>query len=298
MSDTLVLEAADGKPALRCLRADNASPMTHTGTMTYLLGRGQVVLIDPGPADPAHLDAILRQLDPGERIVALLATHAHADHVGGMAALRSATGAPSLGFGPAGTGRSPVMRALLEAGLPDAGEGFDWAYLPDQSLGDGQVIDPAGFAIRVLHTPGHTGCSLCFAVGDWLFTGDLAMGSASSLIAPPDGDLGAYIDSLIRLSARPWSRLLPGHGLPVTNPAERLAELIRHRRLREAQIRQALALGLSDIPGLTGAIYHDTPAALLPAARRNVLAHLIDLCARGLVRADPAALPDASFRPA
>ncbi len=283
---------------LRMLRADNPSPMTHTGTMSYLLGRGEVVLIDPGPDLAAHRDAILARLGPGEKIVAILATHAHADHVAGMGAMQAATGAPSYGFGPAGSGRSAAMRSLAARGLPDSGEGFDKAYRPDRRLADGAVISPAGFAIEALHTPGHTGCSLSFAVGDWLFTGDVAMGWASSLIAPPDGDLTDYMTSLERLMARAWSRLYPGHGAAIETPATRLADLAQHRREREAHLRAALARGLSDIPAITRSVYTDTPASLIHAAERNVLAHLIDLTARGLARAEPAPLPDARYAPA
>lgn len=283
------------KPKLRVVRADNPSPMTHTGTMTYLLGEGEVVVIDPGPDLPGQAEAILAALAPGERIVALLATHAHADHVEGLARLQALTGAPSHGFGPAGAGRSAVMAALVDQGLPGAGEGFAPGFAPDLRLADGQSLAPAGFAITALHTPGHTGCSLCFAVGDWLFTGDLAMGWASSLVAPPDGDMTHYMASLERLSGRTWARLFPGHGAPIEAPAERLQALIRHRRLREAQVLDALARGLTGLPALTEAIYQDTQAALMPAAMRNVLAHLIDLTQRGRVLARPAALPRARF---
>ena len=280
---------------LRVVRADNPSPMTHTGTMTYLLGAREVVLIDPGPDFADHADAIMAALEPGERIVALLATHAHADHVAGMARLQALTEAPSFGFGPAGAGRSAVMADLVQLGLPDGGEGFDAAFVPDYRLVDGQIICPAGFDITALHTPGHTGCSLSFAVGDWLFTGDLAMGWASSLISPPDGDMAVYLASLARLARQDWSRLYPGHGESVEDASARLAELTHHRQDRELQVLEALARGQTEIPTITKAIYQGTPAGLLPAATRNVLAHLIDLTARGRVLATPAALPWARF---
>ena len=285
----------DEKPMLRILRANNPSSMTHTGTMTYLLGDGEVVLIDPGPDLADHADAIMVALEPGERIVALLATHAHADHVAGTARLQALTGAPSFGFGPAGAGRSAVMANLVQQGLPDGGEGFDAAFAPDQRLVDGQIVCPAGFDITALHTPGHTGCSMSFAVGDWLFTGDLAMGWASSLISPPDGDMAAYLASLARLARQGWSRLYPGHGESVGDASARLAELTHHRQDRERQVMKAVASGQTDIPSITTAIYQDTPTFLLPAATRNVLAHLIDLTARGRVLALPAPLPGARF---
>jgi hydroxyacylglutathione hydrolase len=187
------------------------------------------------------------------------------------------------------------MAALVRQGLPDGGEGFDPTFSPDRKLVDGQTVAPADFQITALHTPGHTGCSLSFAVGDWLFTGDLAMGWASSLVSPPDGDMAAYIASLTRLSQTSWSRLFPGHGDPVDAASARLAALIAHRKARERQVLDALTRGPSEIPGITAAIYQDTPAALLPAARRNVLAHLIDLTARGRVVATPAPLPWARY---
>ena len=280
---------------LRILRADNPSPMTHTGTMTYLLGDGEVVLIDPGPDLANHADAILAALEPGERIVALLATHAHADHVAGMARLQALTQAPSFGFGPSGSGRSAVMAGLVQQGLPGGDEGFDATFAPDQRLVDGQIICPAGFDITAIHTPGHTGCSMSFAVGDWLFTGDLAMGWASSLISPPNGNMATYLASLARLARQDWSQLYPGHGESVEDASARLAELIRHRHDRERQILEALANGQTEIPSITNAIYQGIPTGLSPAASRNVLAHLIDLTARGRVLATPDPLPWARF---
>ena len=212
---TLSPAQAQGKPKLRVLCANNPSPMTHIGIMTHLLGTEEVVLIDPGPDLPAHAEAILAALGPGERISAILATHAHADHVAGMVRLQDLTRVPSFAFGAGGEGHSPVMASLVLQGLPDGGEGFAPAFAPDHPLADGQTISPAGFPITALHTPGHTGCSIFFAVGDWLFTGDLVMGWASSLISPPDGDMAAYMAALTRLAQQPWSRLFPGHGPPV-----------------------------------------------------------------------------------
>lgn len=295
MAETLPPDPGLGKAKLRRVLAPNPSAMTYTGTQSYLLGQGAVVLIDPGPDSAAHAQAILAALRPGERIVAILLTHSHADHVAGLARMQALTGAESLGFGPSGAWRSDRMRALVARGLPDRGEGHWPGYAPDRTLADGQVIAPAGFAIEVLHTPGHTGCSLCFAVGDQLFTGDLVMGWASSLIAPPDGDVGDYLASLDRLAARKWARAHPGHGPAIEDPAARIADLARHRRQREAQVLAALAQGHAHVPALTRAIYTDTAPALLPAAAENVLAHLIALTFQGRVTADPAPLPDARF---
>lgn len=271
---------AKTEPAVRRLRAANPSAMTFTGTNSYVLGRGRVVVVDPGPDDPGHLVALLAALDPHETVEAVVVTHPHLDHSALAPALARAVSAPVLGFGPAGSGQSPVMRRLAEAGLTGGGEGVDSRFAPDQTLVDGQELTFGALTLRVLHTPGHMGSHLCLAVGDVLLTGDHVMGWATSLVSPPEGDMGGYMASLARLAQGRWSRFLPGHGEPVEDPAARLAELIHHRRQREAQILAALDAGPDTARGLATRLYADTPAALLPAATRNVLAHLIDLADR------------------
>ena len=167
------------------------------------------------------------------------------------------------------------------------GEGADRSFAPDRCLADGETVAGSGWALRALHTPGHFGNHMCFQHGDMIFSGDLVMGRATSLVSPPDGDMAAFMASLDRLAGLGPRILLPGHGDPVGDPAGRIAELIAHRRGREAQILAALGEGPATLAALTARIYHDTPAALLPAASRNVLAHLVDLAARGRVDADP-----------
>lgn len=267
---------------VRRIRANNPSAMTGTGTNSYLLGQDQVVLIDPGPDDPRHMAALLDALTPDERIAAILVTHAHLDHSALAPRIAARVNAPVMAFGTADAGRSPLMQSLIAAGLSSGGEGVDLAFRPDETLQDGQTLRIGDTQIRALHTPGHMGNHLCFACGDILFSGDHAMGWASSLVSPPDGDMGAYMTSLHRLAALNWSQMLPGHGEPVTNPAARLAELIAHRHTREAQVLHALSLSPGTAADLAAWIYQDTPAALLPAAARNVLAHLIDLSDRNL----------------
>lgn len=274
------------EPGLRRILAPNPSLMTHWGTNSYLLGEGEVALIDPGPDLPAHRDAILAALAPHERIAVILVTHAHRDHSPLAAPLAAETGAEVLAFGPAIAGRSPVMAALAEE-MAGGGEGVDAGFVPQRTLADGERILGPGWEIEALHTPGHFGNHLCFAWGDRCFSGDHAMGWASSLVSPPDGDMGAYMASLERLARRPWRVLHPGHGAPVTDPAGRLAWLAAHRRDRETALLEVLARGPARVSDLTDRIYRDTPAALLPAAARNLLAHLIDLAGRGLVTADP-----------
>lgn len=267
---------------VRRIRANNPSAMTGTGTNSYLVGIGQVVLIDPGPDDPRHMAALLDTLTPDERIEAILVTHAHLDHSALAPRIAAQVNAPVMAFGTADAGRSPLMQSLIATGLSGGGEGVDMNFHPDETLHDNQTLHIGETQIAALHTPGHMGNHLCFACGDILFSGDHVMGWASSLVSPPDGDMGAYITSLHRLAAVNWSQMLPGHGEPVTNPAARLAELIAHRQTREAQVLGALSQSPGTAADLAARIYQDTPAALLPAAARNVLAHLIDLSDRNL----------------
>jgi hydroxyacylglutathione hydrolase len=281
------------EPGLRLVRAANASPMTEAGTNTWIVGEGAVAVIDPGPADPGHLSAILAAVR-GERVAAIVVTHAHLDHSALAPELAAATGAPVAAFGPAQAGRSPLMVRLAEDGLA-GGEGVDAAFVPDVRLSEGQTVSGPDWALSAIHTPGHFAGHLCLAWGDRLFTGDHVMGWAPSLVSPPDGDMGAYLAALERLSQRRWSRFFPGHGAPVDDPAARLAALTAHRRGREAQVLAALAPGPLHLPALVAAVYADTPAALHPAAARNALAHLIDLWERGEVTADPAPSPTARF---
>lgn len=281
-------------PPIRLLRAPNPSPLTGTGTNTWLVGASALAVIDPGPDDPAHLAAILDAVGPGQAISHILVTHAHRDHSALAPRLAKATGAPILAFGTATEGRSPLMVRLAET-LPTHGEGLDFAFTPDLRLADTDIVAGPDWSLTALHTPGHLGGHLCLALGEMLFSGDHVMGWATTIVSPPDGDMGAYMVSLGRLTRQSWRRFLPGHGDPVEGPADRLQELIAHRQQRERQILAALSDGPARIPALTARIYTDIPKHLLPAAERNVLAHLIDLATRNLVSANPGLHPDAEF---
>ncbi|MEO0773042.1 MAG: MBL fold metallo-hydrolase [Pseudomonadota bacterium] len=264
-------------PGLRRILAPNPSPMTQRGTNTYLLGMRDIAVIDPGPDHEAHLSAILDALEPGQRITHIFVTHSHKDHSPLARPLSTATGAPIYAYGRSGAGRSAIMTRLSAAGLSDSGEGIDADFLPDHCLSDEEVIAGPDWSLTALWTPGHLGNHLCFAWGDVVFTGDLVMGWASSLVSPPDGDLTDFMASCRRLRARGASVFHAGHGAPITDPMGRLDWLIDHRLAREAAILEALSHGPATPRALTHGIYTETPAALLPAAERNILAHLIDL---------------------
>ena len=283
------------EPGVRRIVAHNPSPMTFTGTCSYVLGTGAVAVIDPGPADPAHIAALLAGLAPGERVSHILVTHAHLDHSPGARLLAQATGAPVLAFGGPQAGRSAVMTRLAAGGLAGGGEGVDHDFAPDLVLADGAEVAGSDWSVRALHTPGHFCNHLCFVAGDAVFTGDTVMGWASTLISPPDGDLGDYFRSLDKLGREAARVFYPGHGAPVANPAARLAGMVAHRQARSAQIRAILAGGPAPLATITAAIYTDTPAALRPAAARNCFSHLIEMTQQSQVSASPDLRPDAVF---
>lgn len=268
---------------VRSVLAPNPSPMTYWGTNTYLLGTGQVAVLDPGPNSPTHLQAILRALKPGETISHIVVTHTHVDHSPLAHVLAKQTGAPVLAFGGPMAGRSTVMQDLVQDGMTGGGEGIDHSFTPDIQLSDGDSFGGPDWELTGIWTPGHIGNHLCFAWGDRLFTGDHVMGWAASLVSPPDGDLTDFMASLDKLSARTDRIYFPGHGAPVTDPLERLNWLKRHRNARTQAILDALSDGPADVHSLTDRIYTDTDPALHPAARRNVLAHLIHLVQTGQV---------------
>lgn len=271
------------EPGLRRIVAPNPSPMTYRGTNTYLLGETDVAVIDPGPDSAAHLEAILAAIQPGQRISHIIVTHTHLDHSPLARPLAERTGAEVWAFGDATAGRSTVMQGLAEAGLMGGGEGVDHGFRPDHVLADGDVLEGDGWALEVLHTPGHIGNHVSLAWGDACLTADHVMGWATSLVSPPDGDLTDFMASCEKLGARQWRVFYPGHGAPVSDPNARLDWLVAHRRAREVSILDALAAGPATAEALARAIYTETPAALLGAATRNVLAHLVDLTGRGRV---------------
>jgi len=281
--------------SIQRILAPNPSPMTYRGTNTYLIGKTDLAVIDPGPEDERHLQAILAALKPGQRISHILVTHAHLDHSPLAARLAARTGAPVYAYGDALAGRSSVMHKLHLSGAAEGGEGVDAGFIPDIPLKDGQTLSGSGWQLTAHWTPGHFGNHMCFSMQNTVFTGDLVMGWASSLVSPPDGDLTDFMASCHKMQRLEAAVFHAGHGAPVTTPKARLDWLIAHRLSREASILSHLGQGPATAHTLAAGIYTDTPSALIPAATRNVLAHLIDLHGKNKVTATQNLTADALF---
>jgi glyoxylase-like metal-dependent hydrolase (beta-lactamase superfamily II) len=275
-------------PMVRRLVAPNGSPFTFNGSCTYILGRARVAILDPGPGDDSHLAALLAAVD-GERVETILITHTHRDHSVGAKALRAATGARVVGaapFTPRGDGSTGLASA------------HDRDYSPDVILADGERWQGAGYTIEAVATPGHCSNHLCFALleENALFSGDHVMGWSTSIVAPPDGSMRAYMESLDKMRGRPETIYWPGHGGPVVEPQRYLRALIHHRRQREASILNALADGPRTIPALVARIYVGLNPSLTHAAGLSTLAHLEDLSERGMVVGEASAGGEQHFR--
>lgn len=254
--------------------ADNPSPFTHTGTQTHLVGTTDLAVIDPGPDDPEHIAALLRAID-GRPVIAIVITHTHRDHSPGSRPLKVATGAPIVGCAPL---------ALDDLG-PRADASFDRDYAPDRILAEGESVSGDGWTLEAIATPGHTSNHLAFALPETkaLFSGDHVMGWSTTVVSPPDGDMGAYMASLAKLQDRDDRVYYPAHGDPVTNPQRLVRGLIGHRKQREGQILRLLDTGPQSIPAMVGRMYVGIDPRLFPAAERSVLAHLYDLRDRQMV---------------
>ncbi len=268
-------------PLVRRLLARNPSPFTYTGTGTFVVGTGTVAVIDPGPADPAHLAALIAGLGD-ETVSHIVITHTHMDHSPAAPALQAATGAAIVGCAP----------LVLSDDGPRADAGFDASYAPDRVLFEGDSVSGGSgddaWTLTAVATPGHTSNHLCFALAEEkaLFTGDHVMGWSTTVVAPPDGDMAAYMASLKKLLDRDDAIYHPTHGEPVTDPQRFVRGLITHRKQRETQILKLLADAPQTIPALVAVMYAMVDKRLHPAAGRSVLAHLIDLRQRGIVAAD------------
>jgi glyoxylase-like metal-dependent hydrolase (beta-lactamase superfamily II) len=267
-------------PLIRRVIANNPGPFTYTGTGTYIVGRGEVAVIDPGPPDPLHLDALLAATE-GERVTTILVTHTHADHSPLARPLAERTGARIWAARPP---------AQLEAGAVTMEEGEDEAFRPDVVLEGGERIEGPGWTFEALATPGHASNHMAFVLQEEnaLFSGDHVMGWSTTVVSPPDGDMGAYYASLRAVIARGFSTLWPTHGPPVTEPGPFLEAYLAHRLEREQQILDRLAAGDRSIAEMVPKLYAAVDRRLWPAASQSVLAHLQDLERRGVVRAGPA----------
>lgn len=272
---------ASAAPQVRRVVANNPSPFTHVGSGTYIVGSGRVAVIDPGPPLAEHVDALLSALaERGEEVAHILVTHTHLDHSGAAPLLAARTGAQTLGFGPHAQGRHRP-EDTVEAGA-------DWAFRPDRLLSDGDTVEGDGYALTALHTPGHCSNHLCFELADGktLFTGDHVMGWSTSVIVPPDGDMGDYLRNLERLLDRDDARFLPTHGPAITDPKALVRAFIQHRREREGQILACLDSGVREISVAVEQLYQDVPRHLHPAAARSVFAHLLHLHEQGRVETE------------
>lgn len=257
--------------------APNPSPFTFTGTQTYVVGSSDVAVIDPGPDEADHLAALMAAI-AGRPVVAIVCTHTHRDHSPAARPLSAMTGAPVIGCAP----------LTLEDDGPRADAAFDAAYRPDRVLADGERLAGDGWTLEAVATPGHTSNHLCFALVEEqaLFTGDHVMGWSTSVISPPDGDMADYMRSMQRLLEREDAVYYPAHGEPIDNPQRLVRGMMGHRKQREGQILRFLERnGDSVIPDMVAEMYKGVDPRLHPAAGRSVLAHLIDLDQRGIVRA-------------
>ena len=275
-------------PGVRRILARNPSPFTFKGTGTYVVGHGEVAVIDPGPDLDDHVAALLAGLE-GEQVTHILITHTHRDHSPAAKALKAVTGAPTYGFGPHAGGRR---------GDTAVEEGGDWDFTPDVRVRDGDEIDGAGWRFEAVHTPGHTSNHLCFALPEEgiLFSGDHVMGWSTSVVAPPDGDMSAYMGSLDKLLGRSDQVYWPTHGPAILAPQPHVRAFLAHRREREAGILDCLAGGPRHIVEIVPKLYIGLAPGLHRAAGRSVHAHLLDLVSRGVVAADGPATIEAIYR--
>ncbi len=275
-------------PGIRRVIANNPSPFTFHGTGTYILGTGKVAVIDPGPDDEAHIDAILACLD-GETVSHILVTHTHMDHSPGCRLLQAKTGAPTYAYGPHGAGK-------IEQGV-QVEEGGDMEFDPDHLLTHGEIIQGGDWSVECVYTPGHTSNHLCFQLREQkaLFTGDHVMGWSTSIISPPDGDMADYILSLELLLERDDEIYWPTHGPCIDEPKAHVQAYIAHRLEREQQIVACIQGGTFKIREMVPLMYKDTPEFMYPAAARSVLAAMENLIKKGSVEGSNGVTMDSDY---
>ena len=277
MTDAPTGQAIQLEPLVARVLAANPSPFTYTGTQTYLVGTHDLAVIDPGPDLPEHVDALTAAI-AGRPVVAIMCTHTHRDHSPASRAIAAATGAPIIGCAP----------LTLDDDGPRADAAFDRDYAPERVLSDGERITGTGWTLTAVATPGHTSNHLCFALEESgvLFTGDHIMGWSTSVVAPPDGDMGDYMASLEKLLAREDRVYYPAHGDAVDKPQRLVRGMMGHRKQREGQILRLLDAQVGEIPAMVEKMYVGLDPRLTGAAGRSVLAHLLDLQNRGLAHSN------------
>ncbi len=280
------------RPGVRRILCDNPSPFTFTGTNSYIVGSGEVAIIDPGPDDAAHADALLEAVR-GETVTHIFVTHTHKDHSPNTPRLKAATGATVYAEGP-----HRASRPRYDSEKLTTESGADRAVVPDVALRAGDIVAGGGWALQAVATPGHTANHMAFAWPErrLLFVGDHVMGWSTSIVAPPDGSMVDYMRSLDRLAARDEQSYFPGHGPDVADGPRYVKFLKRHRESRESSILHRLAKGEADIPTMVRAIYIGIDPRLTGAAGYSVLAHLEDLVGRGLVATDGDPVIGGSYR--
>jgi glyoxylase-like metal-dependent hydrolase (beta-lactamase superfamily II) len=297
-------------PLVRRVIAENPSKFTYRGTGTYILGHGDVVVVDPGPRLDSHRDA-LRTALAGERVRAVLITHCHSDHSPLAEWLRADTGAPTYAYGPHPQ-PDPIWEQLALDDSPADGTGaddgskdpvqmeesIDFSFTPDIAVADGDVIDVAGLTITAVHTPGHTSNHTCWAVAGEraLFTGDHVMGWSTTVVSPPDGDMAAYIESLRRVVERADAVLWPTHGPPRDDAVEYVSALVDHRLERERGVLDAVVGGRSTIREIVALLYVDVRPELHKAAGMSVWSHLLKLVGEGRVTVEDGGPPALAAR--
>ncbi len=279
-------------PGLRRVMANNPGPFTFKGTLSYILGRGKVAIVDPGPNDAAHIGALLDAVR-NETVTAIFVTHTHRDHSPAVPAVKAATGATVYAEGP-----HRAARPLHIGELNPLDASGDRDFRPDVALKDGEVISGDGWTVEAVTTPGHTANHMAYAFKEknLLLAGDHVMGWATSIVAPPDGAMSDYMASLAKLARRGETVYFPGHGPAIEDAPRFVNYYILHRKAREASILHRLAKGETDIPTIVRAVYIGIDPRLTGAAGLSVLAHLEDLVTRGLVRTDGQPAIDGIYR--
>ena len=273
-------------PLIRRVICNNPGGFTFHGTGTYIIGQGEVAVIDPGPLDDDHIAALERAVQ-GETVTHILITHTHRDHSPAAAPFKKLTGAPTYGYGPHGG----------DCGGPKVEEGGDYEFVPDHVIKDGDVIEGKGWTFEAIHTPGHTSNHICFALREEnaIFTGDHVMGWSTSVISPPDGNMSDYMSSLRKILTREEEIYWPTHGPAITGPKAHVEAFITHRSGREDAILECIRDGRNTIPAMVEVMYADVDKRLHRAAGRSVFAHLLHMAETGRVTADGKPSPESAY---